>query len=230
MTTDVDYKELQDLDETSMALHSKILEFTDSVAEEYIDNSKENQMQIAASKAVESYQRACAKAENVLTTCSDRTKVTKIQTVVEYVKQGNKADIEAYQHALDKFSRRKDQFEKCSPLTRSFLSPRSRSADDIWASEEVKVATYPEMNCMLVTVIIFALLATGALLCSFGIGVAETGTGAQPLSQVKQRLRTTRGTDFSVAFSKMRRAVKNGNRIPISVAVGETDSINEREL
>lgn len=152
-----------------------VVQFLDSVSEEYIDFPKEKVKEKLARETIEQFRNACTDASSAIKKWTNTKEAKIVQKAIEAVKKDNEADIELYEKTLKKFYERKEQYDKCSPLTRSLLSPRARSVEKLW--EEEPMATYPEMNCMVLSLILFGLLLTGWLLVHFGISFDKRKEG-----------------------------------------------------
>lgn len=179
----MDCVELKAIDKSAESIHMNVVKFLDSVSEEYIDFPKEKVKEKLARESIEQFQNACADASSAIEKWTNTKEAKLAQNEIERIEKDNEADITLYEKTLEKFYERKEQYEKCSPLTRSLLSPRARSADKLW--EDEPIATYPEMNCIMLSLILFGLLLTGWLLVHFGISVDERMEGRYTLHVAK---------------------------------------------
>ncbi|KAI0566593.1 hypothetical protein FGB62_7g431 [Gracilaria domingensis] len=167
----MDSEELKNIDKTVEPIHFAVHEFVDAIAEEYIVYPVERIKEKTAREAIQVFRNACADALEAVENWKDKERASLLKKAIIVVKEENESDIMLYEKTLAKFYERKKQYEKCSALTRNLLSPRAKSRDKVW--DEEAVATYPEMNCMILCFILFGLLLVAWMLSYFRVGDAE---------------------------------------------------------
>eukprot|EP00178_Gracilaria_changii_P018613 TRINITY_DN532_c0_g1_i1.p1 TRINITY_DN532_c0_g1~~TRINITY_DN532_c0_g1_i1.p1 ORF type:complete len:213 (-),score=42.04 TRINITY_DN532_c0_g1_i1:2108-2746(-) len=167
----MDSHELKNIDQAVEPIHPAVLEFADAVAEEYIVHPVERKKEKKAREAIQTFRNACVDAMEAIAKWEDKERANLVKKAILVAKQENQNDILLYEKTLVKYYNRKIQYDKCNALTRNLLSPRSKSREKVWDEEDV--VTYPEMNCMMLSFIIFGLLLVGWMLAHFGVGKLE---------------------------------------------------------
>ncbi|CAN8072010.1 unnamed protein product [Agarophyton chilense] len=167
----MDSEELRKVDKAVEPIHLSVRDFMDSIAEEFIVYPVEKMKEKKARVAVQNFRNACADALEEITKWEDKERVSLVRNAIKIVRKENESDIALYETALVKFYDRKKQYDKSNVLTRNILSPRSRSREKLW--DEEAVASYPEMNCMMLCFILFGLLFVGWVLSHVGVGGIE---------------------------------------------------------
>lgn len=173
----------------SECLHSAVQEFVVAVSRDYIDFSVEQEREDAASRAIESFEKACMEANRAASALSDSNRAIQLREVVSGKKEGTSVDIITYQRAMLRFKKRKAQFKKCNPLTRNLLSPRA-SKYDPWGEDSASPRSRElgEILCILIPFVILGLFATGYVLASNEVG-GKTSSFASRLPNKLPNLR-----------------------------------------
>lgn len=212
----------------SCILHESVGDFVDAVNEEYIDSPSEERKKVAATKVIELFEQECSTTQELTTTCGDDTLLRTVHGVLAHVRDENEMSYAMYEKAMAKFKRRKKKYDNCSPLSRRFLSPRSQSAEDVWADKGP--IEHPEITFSILVLVIAMVLITVRVISLWHISLREDDVKIPPPG--RQRLTMLKDTflDMSKRAKQVGEYSLDAAKEHLGMDPVQVESVYEREL
>lgn len=124
MPSQVGIAEIVNLNHFQKSVQPIVDDFMQAVREEYIDMKQECRLERVSALAVEEFEDACNRAEEILDTCNE--KVTKdLRAVYSEAKDAFYLAAVTYNRAVIRLDKRREHFDRCNTITSDVVSARA---------------------------------------------------------------------------------------------------------